>query len=121
MAVGDRIRELLQSHDMTQKQLADALSIPLTTLSGYVRNYREPDYATLKLLAGYFGVTCDYLLENNPVKNSQSYMSVLSAEEMQLLNACRALRPEQNALLRAMADYMYEQQKERSHKNSTNG
>ncbi len=120
MAVGDRIRELLQSHDMTQKQLADALSIPLTTLSGYVRNYREPDYATLKLLAGYFGVTCDYLLENNPVRNSQSNMSVLSGDEMQFLNTCRALRPEQNALLRAMADYMYEQQG-RTQKNSTEG
>lgn len=116
MAVGDRIRELLQSHDMTQKQLADALSIPLTTLSGYVRNYREPDYATLKLLAGYFGVTCDYLLENSPSKNSQSNMSVLSADEMQFLNTCRALQPEQNAVLHAMADYMHGQQQKKADK-----
>lgn len=109
MAVGDRIRELLQCHDMTQKQLAAALSLPLTTLSGYVCNHREPDYDTLKLLADYFGVTCDFLLDYVPYKNGSSSMTALSPEETLFINTCRSLRDDQRELLHNMAEWMNRQ------------
>ena len=72
MAFGDQIMELLQSRDMTQKELAKALSLPVTTLNGYVRGHREPDYETLQRFADYFGVSCDYLLDYSVNKEYQT-------------------------------------------------
>ena len=59
----DILRELLEDHDITQKQLASDLNIGVTTIGNYVRGIREPDFDTLKLFASYFNVTTDYLLD----------------------------------------------------------
>lgn len=109
MAVGDRILELLQSRDMTQKQLAADLSLPLTTLNGYVRNYREPDYATLRLLADYFEVSCDFLLDHVLKQEGSTSIAVLSPEEAAFLKDCRSLRPEQKELLYGQVELMLRQ------------
>lgn len=109
MAVGDRILELLQSRDMTQKQLAAELALPLTTLNGYVRNYREPDYATLKLLADYFEVSCDFLLDHAPKQGKAVLIAALSPEEAAFFKNCRSLRPEQKELLYSQVEWMLRQ------------
>ena len=114
MAVGDRILELLQSRNMTQKQLAADLSLPLTTLNGYVRNYREPDYATLKLLADYFEVSCDFLLDHFPKQREAAWIAALSPEEVTFLSGCRSLRPEQKELLYNQVEWMLRQNREKS-------
>lgn len=85
MAFGDQIMELLQSRDMTQKELAKALSLPVTTLNGYVRGHREPDYETLQRFADYFGVSCDYLLDYSVNKENQTRLTALSAEEYRFI------------------------------------
>ena len=79
--------ELLQSRDMTQKELAKALSLPVTTLNGYVRGHREPDYETLQRFADYFGVSCDYLLDYSVNKENQTRLTALSAEEYRFIGA----------------------------------
>ena len=58
----DILRELLEENDITQKQLALDLNIGVTTIGNYVRGIREPDFETLKLIAAYFDVSIDYLL-----------------------------------------------------------
>jgi len=60
---GDVLRELLEDRLITQKNLAEDLNIAPSTLGNYVRNLREPDYETLKRIAGYFDVSIDYLLD----------------------------------------------------------
>lgn len=62
MKFGEILRELLEDNDITQKQLADDLNIAPTTIGNYVRGIREPDFETLILLASYFEVSTDYLL-----------------------------------------------------------
>lgn len=47
---------------MTQIQAAAKVGISNGTLSGYERNYREPDMRTLRRLAELYGVSIDYLL-----------------------------------------------------------
>lgn len=64
MKLGDNIKELLEQHDMTQKQLAEALDITPATLGNYIRNIREPDYNTLVRIADYFCVSTDFLLNH---------------------------------------------------------
>lgn len=63
MTFGDILRELLENSDITQKQLAADLNIGATTIGNYIRGLREPDFEILKLLAAYFNVTTDYLLD----------------------------------------------------------
>ena len=92
MTLGQKLRVLLEERDMTQKQLASELNIAPSTLGGYMQNASEPDFATLKLLAGYFEVTTDYLLD---------YKSKLSAENGQIIELIRifnALTDEQREL-----------------------
>ena len=62
MNFGDILRELLDDSNITQKQLAADLNIGVTTIGNYIRGVREPDFEILKLLATYFNVTTDYLL-----------------------------------------------------------
>lgn len=88
MKFGDILRELLEQHSMTQKQLADILGITASALGNYIHNKREPDFATLLKIAGYFDVSADYLL-NHPME------SVLSHDEELLLHIFRSLNPQQ--------------------------
>ena len=62
MNFGDKLRVLIEEHGITQKELATQLNIAPSTLSSYVQNTREPDFEMLKLLANYFNVSADYLL-----------------------------------------------------------
>ena len=62
MDIGNRILNLLNDKKITQKQFAADLHIPLTTLNGYIRNYREPDYAMIISIARLLNVTVDYLV-----------------------------------------------------------
>lgn len=63
MKFGEVLRELLEDNDITQKQLAADLNLAPTTIGNYIRCFREPDFAILKLFATYFNVTTDYLLD----------------------------------------------------------
>lgn len=74
-----RLKAARESKGWTQAYLADLLGLTNGTISGYERNYREPDMDTLSKIAGLLGVTTDYLLgnddwkvsENNPMNNLQ--------------------------------------------------
>lgn len=66
MKFGDVLRELLDIHGLSQKQLADDLHISPGAVGNYVRNKREPDYQTLIRIATYFDVSTDFLLNVCP-------------------------------------------------------
>ena len=57
-----RLSSLRKELGMTQAQLAKAVNIQRSTLSGYESENKEPNYETLCVLANYFGVTTDYML-----------------------------------------------------------
>ena len=66
MTFGTILKELLEHHEITQKQLAEALNLAPTTIGNYIRGEREPDFEILKMLATYFHVSTDYLLNYHP-------------------------------------------------------
>ena len=63
-----RLKELRKSKNMTQQRLAIELNMNQNTLSRYETGERQADYQTLILIADYFNVSIDYLLErtDNP-------------------------------------------------------
>ena len=91
MSFGENLKKLIEERNMTQKELAKHLNIAPSTLGGYVQSVREPDYHTLKLLANYFDVSIDYLLDYNPCSTSSKY-------ENELLRVFRSLTEEQQLI-----------------------
>ena len=57
-----RLRELRNEKDMSQKQIADVLRIRQQSYARYEMDTSEPCYDMLVEIAKYFGVSTDYLL-----------------------------------------------------------
>jgi len=91
MQFGDILRWLIDENELTQKQLAADLHMATSTLGNYVRNLREPDYATLRHIADYFNVTTDYLLDHHPKPGAND-------TEDDLLQTFRQLPPTQQRI-----------------------
>ena len=98
MSFGDNLRTLIEERNLTQKELAKQLNIAPSTMGSYVQNTREPDFNTLKLLAKYFDVTTDYLLDfnSNQTVNHQEndllriFRSLSSTQKDICLEQCKA-------------------------------
>ena len=91
MKFGDILRNLISDRNITQKQLASELNIAPSTLGNYIQDSREPDFQTLKDIAGYFNVTVDYLIDNrSPYTQSR--------KEEELLRIYRSLSSDQQDL-----------------------
>ena len=82
------LRILIEERGLTQKRLAQDLHIPVSTMGGYVQGTSEPDFETLKIIARYFHVSADYLL------NLQSGKTETHGED-ELLRIFRSLNAEQ--------------------------
>ena len=59
-----RLSELRKSKGLSQKQLAEKLSIAQNTLSQYETGKRDPDTETLKRIGEFFNVSIDFILGN---------------------------------------------------------
>lgn len=88
MSFGENLRTLIEEKDITQKELAKQLNIAPSTLGSYVQNTREPDFSTLKMIAAYFNVSIDYLLD-------YSTGNISNHQENELLRIFRSLTEEQ--------------------------
>lgn len=99
MQFGDILRQLIEDNNLTQKRLGEELNIAPTTIGNYVRNIREPDYATLRLFASYFRVSTDYLLdfgEKDGLTNREKQLLHIYRE---LPENCRDIMLEQSRAL----------------------
>lgn len=63
-----RLKELRKKKNISQLKLAMDLNLSQNTISRYETGEREPGITELILIANYFQVSIDYLLErtNNP-------------------------------------------------------
>ena len=59
--LGSRLRKARDNKHLKQTDVAKLLEVEGGTISGYERNYRDPDTATLARLAKIYGVSTDYL------------------------------------------------------------
>ena len=68
IALADNLRKLRRDKDLTQEELGNLLGISYQSVSKWERGESVPDIATLKIIAEMFGVTIDYLLEEDHTK-----------------------------------------------------
>lgn len=62
MTLGDRLKEARKQKNMTQMDASKRLGITNGALSGYERNYRDPDTEMLKKIADLYNVSSEWLL-----------------------------------------------------------
>ncbi len=96
MTFGERMRQLMEDNDISQTGMAKELNIAVSTLNGYLQDYRQPDYTVLSAIAQYLSVSVDYLIGNTKdfqIKNN------LTNQELELLQCYRVLTAEQKELL----------------------
>lgn len=60
--LGARLKNARRARGYTQEEIAQKLGVSIGTVSGYERDYREPDNDTLKALAKLYGVSVEYLI-----------------------------------------------------------
>lgn len=65
MNFGKTLQELRKNNKMMQKELAIKLGCSPKTISGYERNEREPNITTLNKISDIFGVSLDYLFDQD--------------------------------------------------------
>lgn len=58
----NRLRQLRNERNLSQKDVAEKIKIPQTTYSGYENNKREPNSEMLITLADFFNCSVDYLI-----------------------------------------------------------
>lgn len=66
---GSKLKSLRESHNLSQKELANILNIANSTLSQYESGKRVPSDEIKLQIAQYFGVSTDYLLGNEQYKS----------------------------------------------------
>ena len=84
--LGERISELRRRRKMTQRRLADYLSVSLNSVSLYERNLSTPDDDTKIKIAELFDVSMDYLMgtssQETPLHKTQLRPSLLLYENL---------------------------------------
>ena len=73
----NRISELLEMRNMTQKDLSLATQITESAISHYVKGDRVPRGVNLMKIATALGTTTDYLLEKNEVLDSEDEIKIV--------------------------------------------
>lgn len=69
-----RFKDLRETNNLQQKEVAQALNIPASTISKWEHEERTPYGDMLIKISKYFNVTIDYLLGNDEVNNIKSEM-----------------------------------------------
>ncbi len=94
-----RLENLLDERNLSQKSFATELNIAPSTLNGYLRRGREPDYETLISIAKYFKVSIDYLLGVTNIRNPYLANGCYDDKEEDLLETYRSLGPHEQIYL----------------------
>ena len=113
----DILLDLMQEQGINQRQLSNAAGIPATTISGWIKANRLPDYYALIKLARFFDVSADYLLTLSDDSGIplQTPHAALPLDETELLKNYRALSYVGKARVSAYADLMREQEENTTH------
>lgn len=78
--IGALLRKAREKKHITQIEAAKQIGISNGTLSGYERNYRDPDTATLCKLANLYEVSVDYLVTGRDPRKSYGQVAGPSEE-----------------------------------------
>lgn len=97
-----RLKELRQSMNLRQEQLARLIGVERSTISSYESNMRQPSLETLSRIADVFGVSTDYLLGRTDHLSLNSFD--LEGEDAAMLYKLVSMIAEKNRKIRQSRD-----------------
>lgn len=80
-----KIRELRISKNLTQQQLADELHVTKQAISKWEKGKSIPDITSIELLSSFFGVSVDYLI-NDDIEEVKTKMAGASSKRINKLS-----------------------------------
>lgn len=97
-----KIKELRLEHGWTQEDLGKKLNVQKSAISKYEKGIVTPSGDVLKMLSAIFGVSTDYLLDNENASRTPVYH--LSRKHEDLINGFDDLNDDgQNTLMKVLA------------------
>lgn len=100
MTFFDIFSNLLSSHNISQKDLAESIGIRQATISDWKKNGNLPSGETAIKIADYFNVSLDYLLTGEEKNNEYS------PDEIELISNYRSLQDHDKSMLQVMVSAM---------------
>lgn len=91
------LRKLREEKGVTQKQLADVISVSQQSINKYENHNIEPDIDTLIKMADYFETSVDYIVGHSKIRRKIEIVNSydLNAEEAKLVEDYRKLSNKQ--------------------------
>lgn len=74
--IGENIRALRKSKDVTQEQLAEFLGISNAAISKWERGETYPDITLLPILAKFFNISIDELMDYDAARNQEKIQNI---------------------------------------------
>lgn len=103
----NKLKELRRNRNMLQKDVAKVLNVSISTVSMWEVGSNQPSGDDIKKIANYFGVSTDYLLDNEDSK------SVVRNDEVLKDVADKVNDPLNRALYKKVGELKSEEDKKR--------
>lgn len=68
LTLGEKLAELREDLNLSQKEVAERLNIARSTIAGYETGSTQPSYPVLIQFADFYGVNLDYLFDRTAIK-----------------------------------------------------
>lgn len=110
MSIKDRLREIIDSQNMSIKAFAESMRIPLRTLYNYLSGDREPSTEVLVKIATELNINLNWLL----LGQGEMYLAnntALSLEELMLLEYYRLTSEAGKKILQSTSQSIYQELK----------
>lgn len=104
-----RLRDLREDMDLTQRDIAQVLKDSQQHYQLYESGKREPPFNMIILLAKFYGVSIDYIAG---LTNSKGGLHKISSEEKELLNKYNTLSEKRKGKAELYLEQLAEQQEE---------
>lgn len=106
MMLGQKLRELRAQRKLSQSAVAKQLNISRQSYNFYENNKRQPDLYLVKLLAQFFHVSTDYLLDHDLSELKPQLKKPVDEFTRNLLQMVDALQPEDRKELNLFAQFL---------------
>lgn len=98
------LKRLRERNHVTQQQLATAVGVSQQSINKYENHNIEPDIDTLIAIADFFHTSVDYLLGHVCIPDGTAGSTLLTQEEIDLVNKYRFLSPKEKESIHLILD-----------------
>lgn len=111
---GEKLRGLLESNNVKQRELAMKLNVERGSVSNWITNRRSPNMDIIVKIADIFDVSIDYLLKDTEIENKDlKKIKDDYLEAQTLYESYKELDKKNRILIDSMIKTMLENQKDK--------